>query len=1573
MKKILHFNLWRTLLLAIVALLSTSPGWAALSVEGIAYQVSGDGTAANPYIATVSSIAASSTIATDFTQGSTSITIPNTFADNGNNYTVTAIGANAFKGCTKVQTIYVPSTVTTIAGDAFKECTALVGLYMATATAPTFTDGTIPSNCYVYVKDNAALLSFGNIAGWKNYPKMIVLNQEGISIIDLTNKDFKFTILADNRNVSISGLYNAGELTYHIPATVSDGKNTYNVTTIAANAFTTAAALKSLVIPSTIKIIKGDAFYGASKLSYIKFDGSLPILDGVIINHDVTEIVLNTDSTSRPSGFTVTNLPITDSPGNYISIKDVTNALKTNLIASSAGFPSARIKQIGKTNSFDVISINGVDYWTYYYADDSIRISFPAVQVGELSGSVTINKTAEIGPGCFNSYNKISSFTFNNILAIGKNAFMTGSKLSPFAIPSSVTKIVPPLFDDASMPDKLIMLGTNPPVLYTNYYTNIDSTQAIGVTMTGKSLQVPYSARANYQGKNYDPAKTSKDKIWGQYTAFANEIFTSGDFTYEVLSESTKGGTVALTGVVSGSKDKYVFAIPETVTYNGKTDTIVEIGDGSSSAFSGCDNVVSLEIPKYVLKVNDNSLKGMNGLEYLIFPENLKEVGNNIENADNVNIFLKTSSTKFGTQTNTFGVVTYLGSEPSASNLPSALYTKLYKAGADGSYTYDNNYWYNKISADSTLITRVKDLSITTAATLPSKLDSLTVKGLIGTFKNCTALKELELPASYSTIGDYTFDGCDALTKVVYNQTTPPKEAKDVFGATPSTSLYLYVPKGTKSAYLNLTNPVNDYNNVPQAQIIEAGGVDATFEVDGIKYMVTKTGTDKKSFQAKIIGVTDKTKTYYNLVNSVKPFGNDTTYIVKIIGDTAFQNCTNVLTIIVPDSVEAIATKNGTDYAPFKGCSSLRYVVLPKGLKFLGSNAFVGLSNLEFYTTATEKNDDWVMPTSYSQITVPTGTKDKFEGYKANAVGDEGSIYYADGVWYRVYNAKDSKIAAINPVDMSSTSLNIAANVISSSFTVEKIENSAFKNSFLTNVSIPSTMKTIEGYAFKDSKLTSVTIPASVDTIGTEAFYTQAVKNLTSYTTTLKSVYAKNENPCKFHTGDKYLPESNVDLYVPSTASRAAYIAAKWEGYTASFGNIIAQSVSDTTVRVVISKDSCRVYLGGVLQKSLSKVISFTNGISLGDLTIDSLIINTDTTAELPLTLSNITLKTPMQIYKNSYIGLALSTSNDISKGIVNNGTIDLTSSTSELGTITNNGTMQIQSISKEYNITNNGAFKDLTEKTRGVAGTATLKIGDIPTISITSGQKGYLTIKTTADPVANNNLTFQWQKLNTKTSGWENVVLHTSTAASATDTLNVSAGGYYRCIATDSVKILGKVVAWTSLVSTGSVSEVVPAKTFSVTLPTIDHATTTPNAGLYRASEKDEFTFVVKAKPGFTNKYLKLKAIYTQADSTATLKPISTSGDSIYTFSLVVTDSIIVKVTDSVKSTAVGEIESGVKVWGAHGVLHITTPTAVTVYVGTFDGRVRAVATKAGEQAIPMPEGLYFVRIKNQTWKVKL
>ena len=148
--------------------------------------------------------------------------------------------------------------------------------------------------------------------------------------------------------------------------------------------------------------------------------------------------------------------------------------------------------------------------------------------------------------------------------------------------------------------------------------------------------------------------------------------------------------------------------------------------------------------------------------------------------------------------------------------------------------------------------------------------------------------------------------------------------------------------------------------------------------------------------------------------------------VVTSIGDNAFDNCSSLTSVTIPDSVTTIGDN------AFDNCSSLTSVTIPDSVTTIGEWAFGYCSSLTSVTigasVTTIGNGAFQYCCSLTSVTIPDSV---------TTIGDEAFAYCSS----------------------------------------------------LTSVTIPDSVTTIGEAAFRDcSSLTSVTIPDSVTTIGESAF-----------------------------------------------------------------------------------------------------------------------------------------------------------------------------------------------------------------------------------------------------------------------------------------------------------------------------------------------------------------------------------------------------------------------------------------------------------------------------------------------------
>ena len=233
-----------------------------------------------------------------------------------------------------------------------------------------------------------------------------------------------------------------------------------------------------------------------------------------------------------------------------------------------------------------------------------------------------------------------------------------------------------------------------------------------------------------------------------------------------------------------------------------------------------------------------------------------------------------------------------------------------------------------------------------------------------------------------------------------------------------------------------------------------------------------------------------------NYVKITKYKGNQTTviipstidgYPVTIIGNQAFSSCSSIETLQIPNSVETI------DSFAFQHCTGLLSITIPEGVKNIGYDSFWDCSNLKSInlpnTLITIDSFAFQKCESLSSITIPQNVNSIGYGVfrECNQLSridvDINNNDYCnnnnDGV---LYDKNMTEIISYPPGNKNTT------------FTIANSINTIFNYAFsdcsnLTQINIPNGVTTIGFDAFyKCENLTQVEIPNSVTEIGNQAF-----------------------------------------------------------------------------------------------------------------------------------------------------------------------------------------------------------------------------------------------------------------------------------------------------------------------------------------------------------------------------------------------------------------------------------------------------------------------------------------------------
>lgn len=446
--------------------------------------------------------------------------------------------------------------------------------------------------------------------------------------------------------------------------------------------------------------------------------------------------------------------------------------------------------------------------------------------------------------------------------------------------------------------------------------------------------------------------------------------------------------------------------------------------------------------------------------------------------------------------------------------------------------------------------------------------EGLTEIGEMGFF-NCSKIKELELPASLTTMGSNAFWNIGI--KVVCHSAAPLTLPKSTTYSYQFKKCTVIVPVGSVAAYVAATDKGWDESNT----YLTFAGL-----ADGVEYRANDT-------EAWVTGVADDTvvadiKDYLSIDGSQMP-------VTRI--DAAFRGKTQLQKVTVPAVVKALPENM------FRDCTSLNAVTFASGsqLQTIGKWAFMStaVAAIEIPEGVTELPDGVFKGClSLTEITLPSNLVSVgggcFYNCKAlttvNVCADNLTI--ADRAFYSCESLET--INSANPLQLSSDisklgmefegckslkAVSVAGGMIGS-FAFDGCES-------LVSVGIAEGVKTIGEYAFDGcTSLKRILLPASLQEIKHETFRNVVFEEITCLAVTPPSIR------------DNTFTDYSAHLCVPAE-SMAAYAAATgWKEFS-NIGDLTTSGVS-AVAGDGLSVAVCdgRICVDGVGETEMIKVYS---------------------------------------------------------------------------------------------------------------------------------------------------------------------------------------------------------------------------------------------------------------------------------------------------------------------------------------------------------------------------------------------
>ena len=244
---------------------------------------------------------------------------------------------------------------------------------------------------------------------------------------------------------------------------------------------------------------------------------------------------------------------------------------------------------------------------------------------------------------------------------------------------------------------------------------------------------------------------------------------------------------------------------------------------------------------------------------------------------------------------------------------------------------------------------------------------------------------------------------------------------------------------------------------------------------------------------------------------------------VVAIGDRAFQNRTDLRTVMIPDSVTRI------NIGAFSGCINLANITLSKKIEKIGENAFYNCDSLQSVEIPKCLNDVYAR---YDSIDIPNGVFNECSNLKT-IIFEEGSTVIADAL-FRGCDGLESVTIPNTVTQIYGYAFADCKNLknINISDSVTVLEENVFQNdTSITEINLPDSITALGRGAFSGcNRLKSIVIPDSVINIGISAF--SECKNLESVTLS-KGLEKIGENA--FYNCDSLqsieIPKSLKDVY----------------------------------------------------------------------------------------------------------------------------------------------------------------------------------------------------------------------------------------------------------------------------------------------------------------------------------------------------------------------------------------------------------------------------------------------------------